>query len=298
MMSAFRTVLQSTRAPFLLLTPVCVMLGATTVHATGSSIDVSLLALVLVGALLAHISVNTLNEYADFRSGLDLQTRRTPFSGGSGALPANPRAINKVFATSLVALVACLLIGVYLAWLLGPGIVPLGVLGAVLIVTYTEWINRSPLLCLLAPGLGFGLLMVAGTQLVLAGHYSPLPWIAGLLPFFLVNNLLLLNQYPDIEADRAAGRNHFPIAHGIRNSNIVYGLFVLAAAGVVIAGVAGRYMPSTALAALLPLPLALFSLRGAVVHGADIGQHPRYLGANVAATLLSPLLLGIAFISS
>ena len=199
-------------------------------------------------------------------------------------------------STGLVSLVACLLIGVYLAWLLGPDIVPLGVLGAVLIVTYTEWINRSPLLCLLAPGLGFGLLMVAGTQLVLAGHFSPLPWIAGLLPFFLVNNLLLLNQYPDIEADRAAGRNHFPIAHGIRTSNIVYGLFVLAAAGSVIAGVAGGYLPANALAALLPLPLTLFSLRGAVIHGADIGEHPRYLGTNVAATLLSPLLLGIALI--
>jgi len=48
------------------------------------------------------------------------------------------------------------------------------------------------------------------------------------------------------------------------------------------------------LAALLPLPLAVYSLRGAMEHGADIVPH--YLGANVAVTLLSPLLLGMALI--
>lgn len=295
-MRTLKTVIQSARPHFLLLTPVCVFLGTGTVVANGTDIDLHLLALVLAGALLAHISVNTLNEYYDFRSGLDLNTRRTPFSGGSGALLANPRAVSAVFATGLAALMVCLWIGVYFAWLLGPAIIPIGLLGAVLIVTYTEWLNRSPLLCLVAPGLGFGLLMVAGTALVLEGHHSPLPWIAGLVPFFLVNNLLLLNQYPDIEADRAAGRHHFPIAYGIVGSNYVYGLFVLATAGTVILGILGGYLPVLALAALLPLPLAGYALRGAILHGTDIGRHPHYLGANVAVTLLTPLLLGLALI--
>lgn len=47
-------------------------------------------ALALLGALSAYISVNVFNEYIDFKTGLDLVTRRTPFSGGSGTLPANP----------------------------------------------------------------------------------------------------------------------------------------------------------------------------------------------------------------
>ena len=45
---------------------------------------------VFIGAISAHIGVNTFNEYADFKSGLDSLTRRTPFSGGSGSLPQNP----------------------------------------------------------------------------------------------------------------------------------------------------------------------------------------------------------------
>jgi 1,4-dihydroxy-2-naphthoate octaprenyltransferase len=294
--STFRAVIQATRGPFLLLTPVCIFLGASTVVAAGGLIDPYHLLLALAGGLLAHISVNTLNEYDDFRSGLDMATARTPFSGGSGALPARPQALNAVFATGVFSLTACLLIGVYFAWLLGFEIVPLGLLGAVLIVTYTEWINRSALLCLVAPGLGFGLLMVAGTAFVLSGHYSQLPWIAGLVPFFLVSNLLLLNQYPDIDADRAAGRRHLPITVGTARSSLVYGLFALAAALTIVYGIVAQHFPLLSLIALLPFPLAVFAMRGALRHGGEIGLHPRYLGANVALTLLAPALLGIALI--
>ncbi len=49
-------------------------------------------ALVLLGALAAHGAVNALNEYADYRSGLDLRTARTPFSGGSGTLVDHPQS--------------------------------------------------------------------------------------------------------------------------------------------------------------------------------------------------------------
>jgi len=50
--------MQSMRMPFLALTFVCVFLGASTVIADGAMVDLTLLALALLGALLAHISVN------------------------------------------------------------------------------------------------------------------------------------------------------------------------------------------------------------------------------------------------
>ena len=40
--------------------------------------------MVFLGLLLTHISVNVLNDYFDYRSGMDLATKRIPFSGGSG----------------------------------------------------------------------------------------------------------------------------------------------------------------------------------------------------------------------
>ncbi len=81
-----KAIFQSMRLPFLTLTFACVFLGMSIAVANQVSINILILMLALLGAPLAHISVNTLNEYFDFKSGLDLNTVKTPFSGGSGAL--------------------------------------------------------------------------------------------------------------------------------------------------------------------------------------------------------------------
>jgi 1,4-dihydroxy-2-naphthoate octaprenyltransferase len=290
------TAIQSMRFPFLILTPVCVFLGTSIAAANQANINTLFLFLALLGAVLAHVSVNTLNEYFDFKSGLDLTTKRTKFSGGSGALPQNPGMVRTVLIIGIVSLISTFMIGTFFVWKYGAEIVPIGVLGLALIITYTGWINRHPFLCLIAPGIGFGFLMVVGTQFVLEGDYVPLSFLVAVVPFFLVNNLLLLNQYPDIKADADVGRNHFPIAYGVSRSNMVYGLFTLATISAIIIYVLIGYLPATSLIALLPMPLAFFSLYGAVKYGDTIGNFPQYLGANVAVTLLTPLLLGISII--
>ncbi len=289
-------VVQSMRPPFLVLTPVCVFAGVSTVVAKQGQLEPSLLILALLGALLAHIGVNTLNEYYDFRSGLDLTTERTPFSGGSGALPQHPEADGAVLTVGLLATVATFLIGLFFLWRQGSGIVPIGIAGVLLIVTYTHWINRQPYLCLIAPGAGFGFLMVVGTQYVLQGAFTVQPWIVAVIPFFLVNNLLLLNQYPDIQADAKVGRNHFPIAYGIETSNRVYGLFVLATIAVIVGAVVSGYFPPLSLIALLPMPLAFYAYSGALKYGKEIGSAPQYMGANVVVAITTPLLLGISIL--
>ena len=293
---AIKTIVQSMRAHFLVLAPACVFLGMSTVVANQASVNLVVLALALAGAFLAHISVNTLNEYFDFKSGLDLETLKTPFSGGSGALPQNPEMVGSVLAVGLASSIVLFMIGSYFVWQFGAGIIPIGITGLAIIATYTSWINRHPFLCLVAPGIGFGFLMVAGTQFVLQGEFTPLSWLVAVVPFFLVNNLLLLNQYPDIKADAKAGRYHFPIAYGIKLSNMVYGLFATAAATTIIALVLTGYLPMLSLIALLPMPLAYFALSGAIKHGEAIGHYPQFLGANVAVTILTTLLLGASLV--
>ena len=295
-MMKLKTVVQSMRVPFLVLTPVCVFLGMSTVVAGQVNINLSVLMLALLGAFLAHISVNTLNEYFDFKSGLDLATIRTPFSGGSGALPQNPEMDGAVLAVGIVSSIVLFMIGGYFVWQFGAGIMPIGILGLLLIATYTGWINKHPFLCLVAPGIGFGFLMVAGTQFVLQGEYTTLSWLVAVVPFLLVNNLLLLNQYPDIEADRKAGRNHFLIAYGVDRSTMMYAFFALASPVIIVAYVLTGQVPVLSLIALLPVPLALFSLYGAKKYGAAIGRFPQYLGANVAVTILTPLLLAVSIV--
>jgi len=77
---------------------------------------------------------------------------------------------------------------------------------------------------------------------------------------------------------------------------MVYGLFASAAVAVIITYVLTGHLPMLSLIALLPMPLAFFVLSGAIKHGETIGSHPQYLGANVAVTILTTLLLGISLV--
>ncbi len=80
------------RAPFLLLPVTLVLCGAGAAAYEGAVYWVPTL-LCLVGLVAVHVAVNALNEWSDMRRGIDLNTVRTPFSGGSGTLPAGKASV-------------------------------------------------------------------------------------------------------------------------------------------------------------------------------------------------------------
>lgn len=279
------------RIPFLILTPACVSLGVGSAIWTTGEVRGLFVVLALVGALSAHISVNSLNEYFDYKSGLDFRTKRTPFSGGSGVLPENPRMARHALIIGLVAFVLTGIVGIYFVHVWGWRLLPLGLIGLFVIVFYTIWFTSNPLLCLVAPGLGFGTLMVTGTDFVLTGAYSCSAFVASLVPFFLVSNLLLLNQFPDVEPDRSVGRRHLPIALGLRRSSLIYGLFLLLCYVSIALGVHLHYLPRFSLMGLLTIAIALPAFAGAYRFGENIERLIPYLGMNVVVVILTPLLV-------
>jgi 1,4-dihydroxy-2-naphthoate octaprenyltransferase len=284
------------RLPFLILAPACALVGVGTAAWTGASINVLHLILALVGAITAHISVNVLNEYFDFKSGLDMKTRRTPFSGGSGTLPENPEMARSALNLGLIAAAITALIGVYFLYVWGLALLPLGILGLLVILSYTKWITKNPLVCLVAPGLGFGTFMVMGTDFVLSGSYTWTAFIASLVPFFLVNDLLLLNQLPDAEADETVGRRHLPIVAGKRTSSIVYVLFLVAAYLSIVVGVVLRLLPAASLLGLVTLIIAIPLAIGAYRYAEDMEQLMPFLARNVLVNIATPILLAVGLL--
>lgn len=281
------------RLPFLILTPACVVLGVACVWRVQGALDVLQVLLVLIGALASHVSVNAFNEYLDFRSGLDATTSRTPFSGGSGSLPAQPALAGATLAMAVVALLIAATVGLYFLYLQGAVLLPVGLTGLLLVATYTQWWAYQPLMCLLAPGLGFGLLMVNGTVIALTGAWDPTAILVSVVPSLLVSDLLLLNQFPDVEADRAIGRRHFPITIGRPDSARLFAVLYLLAFGVVISGVASTLLPASALMALAAAPLAWRAARGAIAHADDIPALLPAMRLNVLVNLLTPMLLAL-----
>jgi 1,4-dihydroxy-2-naphthoate octaprenyltransferase len=292
-MKDFKYLLGPMRPPFLILTPACVFLGLGTAVWTVGTVSVPLAILTLVGALCAHISVNAFNEYFDFKSGLDLTTKRTPFSGGSGTLPGNPGMVHIALRIAWITFAVTGIIGVYFLYVRGLYLLPLGLLGLLIIFIYTPWLTHNALLCLIAPGLGFGPLMVMGTHFVLTGEYTRTAFIASLVPFFLVNNLLLLNQFPDVEADRKIGRKNFPIIFGNRTSAFVYGAFLVFTYLSIFVGVIFHYLPGFSLLGLLTTIIAIPAFIGALRYAENASKLIPYMGLNVVINIATPVLVAV-----
>ncbi len=287
-----------TRAPFLALAVVLAFLGASIAWYEsgefGSDFNLGYAFLAGFGLVLAHISVNVLNEYFDYRSGIDLKTQRTPFSGGSGALPSGLVTPAQALWLGLGCLLLAAVIGIYFSVTSGWALVPLLVVAAACVILYTPFILKTgwPEWC---PGVGLGALPILGAYFVHTGAYPLTVIIASIPSGILVHNLLLLNEFPDVDADMTAKRRTLPIVFGKGKAAIVYtaltGLVYLWIIGGVVAG----QMPPFSLLGLLTLPLAIKAVRGAFQHQ-DMSKLVPAQANNVLIVLLTQLFMGIGYI--
>jgi 1,4-dihydroxy-2-naphthoate octaprenyltransferase len=282
-----------TRPQFLLLSVALAFLGTSIAWYDGYfHLGYALLA--FFGLLLCHISVNVLNDYFDYRSGIDLEARRTPFSGGSGILPAALLKPKQVLWFGLSSLLLAVPIGVYFVIARGWALLPLLLAAAVYVLFYTPFILKTRL-PEWAAGLGLGTLPVLGAYFVQMAAYTVPAVIASIPSGILVHNLLLLNEFPDVEADRKAGRKTMPIVLGKEKASIAYSALTIIVYLWVIGWVVAGKMPAFSLLALLTLPLAIKAIQGAL-KPEDMNKLVPAMANNVLVVLLTQLLLGIGYI--
>ena len=293
-------IIASSRLPFLVLAPVCILLALVSIEYSFDVFKPFLSFIILLGAVSAHISVNLFNEYLDFKSGLDFKTNKTPFSGGSGSLLIQPDSFRCVLVAAIVTLLITSFCGLYLLSVsfvifdtFNSSLLWIGLLGVLIVLLYTGPINRHPWLCFISPGLGFGFLMVYGASSAILGRLPLELFPASLLLFLLVNNLLLLNQLPDIEADASIGRKHLWIVKGRDFAFNVYLFTTLLIPLLFLVSILCKLWPVLSALALLPWCLTLFSWWGAKKQGLTINKQPKFLAMNVMATLGVPVVLSI-----
>lgn len=290
------------RPPFLLLTAAVMLLMVAYVDYRYAYWSGPLFFLVFSAALFAHISVNLLNEFEDYASGLDHITRKTPFSGGSGSLVAYPQAAGWVANAGYFFFGAVLSLGLFFMALRGYDVLPLGFLGLALIYLYTRVLLRRPWLGFFASGIGFGPLMVYGGFYVMTGDHAWEVFWVSLIPFFLVNNLLLLNQVPDLEPDRAAGRYNVLHCYGLKRALRLYWVQWAGAFALIPGLVFFDVLPKSTLWALsvmiLSAPL-LFKVKYWPTQTHTHTQETlRVLPINVFITLLTPALIALGLFIS
>lgn len=286
------------RVPFLILALILGILGAAVAwyesRRFGSPFDMGYALLATFGLSVAHAAVNIFNEYFDCRSGLDYRTRRTPFSGGSGAIPSGLLTLKEALWLGIACFVFIIPIGLFFTLVKGWLLVPLLVLAVLLIILYTPLILKTGY-PEWSPGLGLGILPVMGAYFVHTGHYSATAFIASMPSYFLVHNLLLLNEFPDVEADVTVGRRTLPIALGKKGAAIVFSAFVLMVYLWIAGAVMLHSMPAWTLLALLTMPIGLQVIRGSFRYD-DREAFLQAMTKNVQLVLLIQALIAAGYI--
>lgn len=293
-MSAKMLFLES-RPQFLILSPILVVLGMSIALYNGN-FNALYFILSIIGLTLLHASVNTLNDYSDYKTGIDLKANRTQFSGGSGMLPAGKLTSNAVLRLGLITFFLAVPIGLFFLYARGLAILPIFILGAIFVLFYTSHITKFGMgMPELAAGLGLGTLPVFGTFFIMNGGFSWSALYASIPSGFLVCNLLYLNEFPDRDADQFGGRKTLPIVLGYRKAAILYSAIMIATYIWVIVGVIFSLMPAWTLLSILTLPFAIKAISGSLTFKSPTELVPAQ-GANVATVLLTQLLMGIGYI--
>jgi 1,4-dihydroxy-2-naphthoate octaprenyltransferase len=293
-----KALMMISRAPFLLLAVVLGFLGASLAwyehQEYGSNFNLAYGFLAGIGLVIAHVSVNVFNEYFDFRSKVDFRTPRTPFSGGSGALPSGLLTGKQALWIGIISLVIIIPIGIFFTVIKGWMLLPLLLVSAIMIVIYTPFILKMGY-PEWAPGVGLGILPVLGAYFIQTGEYTITALIAAIPSGILVHNLLLLNELPDAEADKTVKRRTLPIVIGKKNAAMVYSILMVVMYLWIVGAVYSGDMPAFTLLGLLTLPLAWKAISGSFKFN-DMGKLVPALANNVFVVLLTQLLMGVGFI--
>jgi 1,4-dihydroxy-2-naphthoate polyprenyltransferase len=290
---------KETRPQFLLLSVVLAFLGTAIAWYYGP-VNLGYAVLAGFGLVLTHGSSNAINDYFDYKSGIDLHVTRTPFSGGSGLVPEGKLPLQQALGVGVVTTAAALVIGVFFVVVRGWQLIPLLVAAVLCLVFYTPVILKTywPEW---SPGFGLGIMPLLGFYFVQTGRYDWVVLAASIPSGILVHNLLLLNEFPDVEADRMGGRKTTPVVFGMeaaarffRISTIsVYVWIVGCVLATLVTGTV--VMPVYSLLAFLTLPLAQKAMHGSR-ECRDLSKLVPALGHNVMFILLTQVLLGVGYI--
>jgi 1,4-dihydroxy-2-naphthoate octaprenyltransferase len=211
---------------------------------------------ILFGVACLHLGSNLLNDYFDTDRSDRINRFRTPFSGGSRVILDGTMSARGVLALVIGLFAASALVGVYLL-VNGRGLVLVfGLVGLALGTLYSLGLMNVGVgeLCIF---LAFGPVLTLAAGYALTGTLDPTQALIGVLPGYLITAVLWINQFPDFEADSAAGKRNLVVILGKRHARWVYmALMFLPFASAAVLAALGL-LPLVSLAVFLALPIVL-----------------------------------------
>ena len=200
--------------------------------------------LCMLFAFIMQIDANFINDYFDFRKGNDDETRLGPERACSMGWVTPGAMVKAIAATTLAACAVGLPLIYYGGW----EMILVGILCVIFCFLYTTHLSYK--------GLGdvlvlvfFGIVPVCVTYYIQTHTVTSDVFIASLCCGFVIDTLLIVNNYRDIDNDRRAGKYTLIVRVGKKGGLMLYRLAGLIP---VLAGVVFSYTGRTN-ACILPL---------------------------------------------
>jgi 1,4-dihydroxy-2-naphthoate polyprenyltransferase len=248
--------------------------------------------LAIVVIILVEIGKNGVNEYYDYKSGADLYVSaddRTQFSGGKKVIVDGVLTLNQVGWISIFCLFIALIFAIPIL-IHNPPIMWFGIVGFFLSIAYS-----MPPLKLSYRGLGeitvaltFGPIIVTGAYFLQAKRIDVAPVLLSIPLAFLITNVLWINEVPDIEADRKAGKMNLVATRG--RAKVVQGytlLFLLAYVSIIVCAIVLR-KPIYAIS----IVTSVIALKAVRIARTNIMETHKLIAAN-GLTILNYLATGM-----
>ena len=245
------------RIRFLLASVIAVSVGLSLNLWQNFSIDWFDAILTFAGVIALHTSVDLLNDFWDFKRGIDMKTTRTKMSGGTGVLPEGLLKPQTVYRVGITFLIIGSAIGGYFVFTDGVLIAIILGFAILSIYFYSTKIVDS--------GLGEffvsvkGSMIVIGTFFIQSGEISPESILAGITIGALSSLVLFIASFPDHDADKSKGRKTLVIAVGKEKAAKLFWIFPLVSYSAIIIGLFSNLFPLTTVICFLSVPLMIKS---------------------------------------
>ena len=245
------------RVRFLLASIIAVSAGLAITWWNTSSITIFDAILTICGVLALHASVDLLNDYWDFKRGIDTTTHRTKMSGGSGVLPEGLLKPAQVYAAGIAFLIIGTAIGIY--FVATDGIV-IGIILAFAVISIYFYSTK-----IIDWGLAEvfvaikGSMIVMGTYFVQTSQITEQSVLAGIVIGVLSSLVLFITSFPDHDADKAKGRKTLVISLGKQKACTILWIFPAITYGITIIAVVFEIFPVFCLIILSTVPLIIKS---------------------------------------
>jgi 1,4-dihydroxy-2-naphthoate octaprenyltransferase len=242
------------------------------------TVDWLLLALAVIGLVVAHAANNMINDYFDLSGGVDtdeyVRALYAPHPVLSGWVTKRQLGIAIIIA-NLVDLAIML----YLASVRGPWVIGFALAGLFVSVFYVAPPIRLKHIGLGEPGvfIVWGPLMVGGTFFVATGALPGWVWLASLPYAILVTTVLFGKHIDKIDADAAKGIRTLPVILGESRARRVAQGLMIAYYPIIIGAALVGFIGPWVLLSLLGIPRLISSLRTFNVPKPDSPPHS-YIG--------------------